>query len=137
MEVLFFLVPIAFVMVAQAIIDHMRLARLSRERGAPNICEFARSFDYRAIDTAIIREVWNEVQQYLGNYHGKPFPLHADDHLAKAYGFSPDDLDEIYWRLADRLGIDVEHPETNPFFNKVTSIRNLVMFLHHQPSIAQ
>jgi len=109
------------------------MKKVATERGNPNICEYARSFDYRNVDTKIMREVWNEVQLNLGNYNGKPFPVKADDMFEKTYSMHPDDLDDIYWSVADRLGIDTEEPENNPYFNKVTSVKNLVLFLHNQP----
>lgn len=117
------------------IIDHYRMKKIAIERGNPNICEYARSFDYRNVDTKIMREVWNEVQLNLGNYNGKPFPVKAEDMFEETYNMHPDDLDDIYWSVADRLGIDTEQPENNPYFNQVTSVKNLVLFLHNQPRI--
>ncbi|WP_133178439.1 hypothetical protein [Shewanella decolorationis] len=119
-----------------AIFDHQRLKRISVERGDPNICEYARSFDYRQVDTKIMREVWNEVQLCLGNFEGKPFPIKADDLFEDTYKMDSDDLDEVYWAVADRLGIDTESPESNPYFDQVTSVKNLVMFLQNQPKVA-
>jgi hypothetical protein len=117
------------------VFDHFRMKTLAQKRGEPNICEYARSFDYRNVDTNVMREVWKEVQDYLGNYNGTPFTVQADDLFKDTYNLHPDDLDEIYWTVADRLGIDTESPEENPYFNQVTSVRNLVMFLHHQPKV--
>jgi hypothetical protein len=135
MEALYIIVPVFFVAVVYAIADNFKLKKILLERGDPNICEYARSFDYRVVDTKIMREVWNEIQQSLGNYNGKPFPIKADDLLYGTYSIDPEDLDEIYWTVADRLGIDTRNPEVNPLFNKVTTVRNLVMFLHHQPKV--
>lgn len=122
--------------IAYGIFDHYRMTKLVRERGDPNICAYARSFDYRNTDTRIMREVWNELQSYLGKYEGKPFPVEADDLFNETYHLDPDDLDEIYWAVADRLGIDTENPESNPYFNQVKSVRNLVLFLQNQPKAA-
>lgn len=113
--------------------DHYRMKKVATERGNPNICEYARSFDYKNVDTKIIREVWNEVQLNLRSYNEKPFPVKADDLFEEKYNLHPDDLDDIYWSVADRLGIDTEKPENNPYFNKVTSVKNLALFLHNQP----
>ena len=133
MEVLYIIALLFLAAASYAIAKHFKLKKLSLERGDANICEYARSFDYRVVDTKIMREVWNEVQQKLGNPNGKPFPIKADDLLEGTYNIDPDDLDEIYWKVADRLGVDTRSPEENPLFNKVSSVRNLVMFLHHQP----
>jgi len=135
MDVLYIISLLFLVASVYAIANYFMLKKLSLERGDANICEYARSFDYRVVDTKIMREVWNEVQQILGSQNGKPFPIKADDLLEKTYNIDPDDLDEIYWKVADRLGIDTQNPEENPLFNKVTSVRNLVMFLHHQPKV--
>lgn len=121
------------VIVLWSITDHYRMKKIATKRDDPNICEYARSFDYRSVDTKIIREVWNEVQLNLGKFNGKPFPVKAEDMFEETYNMHPDDLDEIYWAVADRLGIDTEQPESNPYFNQVTSVKNLVLFLHNQP----
>ena len=112
-----------------------RMKNIASERGESNICKYARSFDYRKIDTEIIREVWNEIRKCLGDYDGRPFPVEADDIFEKTYNLDPDDLDDVYWAVADRLGIDTKNPESNPYWNKVTSVRNLVLFLHNQPRL--
>jgi len=117
------------------IFEHYRMKKIAIERGEPNICEYARSFDYREVDTKIMREVWNELQECLGEYDGKAFPIKADDLFKDTYKLDPDDLDEAYWVVADKLGIDTERPESNPYWNKVTSVKNLVLFLHNQPRL--
>ncbi|GGC03294.1 hypothetical protein GCM10011352_31890 [Marinobacterium zhoushanense] len=133
MEVIYIIGFLMVVGVISYILDYFKMKNLAIDRGEANICEYARSFDFRNVDTKIMREVWNELQNFLGQYNGKPFPLKANDLFDKTYNMDPDDLDDIYWSVADRLGIDTENPETNPYFNKVTSVKNLVLFLHHQP----
>ncbi|MDP2523865.1 hypothetical protein Q8W30_14915 [Neptunomonas phycophila] len=133
MNILLIICTSVLVIVIWMIVDHYRMKKVATERGNPNICEYARSFDYRNVDTKIMREVWNEVQLNLGSYNGKPFPVKSDDMFEETYSMHPDDLDDIYWSVADRLGIDTEKPESNPYFNKVTSVKNLVLFLHNQP----
>lgn len=123
-------------LVIWSVIGHFRMKKVAVERGEPNICEYARSFDYRTIDTKIMREVWNEVQLSLGNYDGKPFPVKAEDIFEETYNMHPDDLDDIYWSVADRLGIETEASESNPYYNQVTSVKNLVLFLHSQPRVS-
>lgn len=127
----------AFVLfiVVSSISDHRRFSKLATDRGDPNICEFARSFNYREIDTKIIREVWNEVQEELGTYDGKEFPVRADDLFEETYRLDSEDLDYAYWAIADRLGISTDNPESNPYWNRVASVESLVLFLHHQPRV--
>lgn len=135
MEVIY-IIAAAFVFGAiSMILGHRRMKKIAIDRGEPNICEFARSFDYRNVDTKIIREVWNELQKCLGKYDGKPFPVKAEDLFEDTYELDPDDLDDVYWAVADRLGIETENPENNPFRNQVTTVKNLVLFLHNQPRV--
>ncbi|MBU2707195.1 hypothetical protein KCM76_14455 [Zooshikella marina] len=133
--VIFYITGVLILVAIYIFIDHCRMKKISHERGEPNICEYARSFDFRNVDTKIIREVWSEIQLSLGNYNGRPFPVKADDTFDSIYKMDPDDLDDIYWSVADRLGIDTENPEGNPYFNQIRSVRDLVMFLNHQPRI--
>ena len=132
MEAMYLIALLVIVGVTYGIYDHYRMRKIVRARGEPNICAYARSFDYRNTDTKIMREVWNELQLYLGEYDGKSFPVEADDLFTDTYHLDPDDLDEIYCAVADRLGIDTENPESNPYFNQVKSVKNLVLFLHNQ-----
>ncbi|MET1257046.1 hypothetical protein [Aliikangiella maris] len=132
MDILYIILAFVFVGVMVSIIDKKRMTKIALERGEPNICEYARSFDYRKVDTKIMREVWNEVQECLGKYNDKYFPVKADDVFEDVYKIDTEELDYIYWAVADRLGIDTEEPESNPYFNKVTTVKNLVLFLHHQ-----
>lgn len=135
MEILLIIIGLIIAGAIYTIIEHRRMKKIAVERGEPNICEYARSFDYREIDTKILREVWNELQECLGKLEGKPFPIKADDMFKDTYNLDPDDLDEVYWAVADKLGIDTENPENNPYWNKVTSVKNLVLFLHNQPRL--
>ena len=123
METIFIIIGIIILGVIYTFFDHQRMKKIAIERGEPNICEYARSFDYRDVDTKILREVWNELQDCLGKYDGNSFPIQADDLFDSTYKIDPDDLDEAYWAVADRLGIDTEKPEGNPYWNKVTSVK--------------
>ncbi|WP_415898180.1 hypothetical protein [Neptuniibacter sp. QD57_21] len=133
MEALYIIVAIIILMLILGVLEHFRMKRLSNERGEADICEYARSFEYRSVDTKIMREVWNELHLWLGKYNGKPFPIETEDTFDSTYNMDPDDLDDIYLAVAERLGIYTDSPEKNPYFDKVTSVKNLVLFLHHQP----
>ena len=135
MNILHIVLILILVTVIWMIIDHQRMKKIAVERGDPNICEYARSFDYRNVDTKIMREVWNELQLNLGNYNGKPFPIKAEDIFKETYHLDPDDLDDIYLSVADCLGIDTANPQSNPYFNQVNNVKNLVLFLHNQPRV--
>lgn len=118
--------------IIDTIFEHRRMKKIAIRRGKPSICKFARDFDYRAIDTKIIREVWNETQLWLGEFDGENFPILSGDSFEKTYRMDEDDLDDIYWDVSDRLGISTENVEVNPFYERVNSVEDLVLFIHHQ-----
>lgn len=124
---------VIFLIVAGMFIEHRRMKKIALERGKPNICKFAREFDYRNIDTQILREVWNELQLTIGEFEGEAFPIEANDFFESTYHLDEDDLDDVYWSVCDRLGIETENAEKNPYFEKVTSVKTLVLFIHNQP----
>ncbi len=135
MNIFLIIIAVILFLVVSAYFDHRRMKKIRMKRGEENICKFARDFDYRSIDTKIMREVWNEVQLTLGKFEGKPFPVQSEDLFEQTYKMDHDDLDDIYWTVADKLGIETENTEENPYYEKVTSVKNLVLFLHNQPRI--
>lgn len=91
------------------------------------ICHFARAFQRRTVDTWILRATY----QQLSESHGKP--IRADDHL-----FDLLDAEEVEFEVlevADRRGRSLDHPEANPFHEGLTTVRDLVLFLNHQPML--
>lgn len=91
------------------------------------ICHFARAFERRAVDTWILRATYEQ----LSESHGKP--IRADDDL-----FDLVDAEEVDFEVlevADRCGRSLDHPEANPFHEGLTTVRDLVQFLNHQPML--
>lgn len=91
------------------------------------ICHFARAFERRAVDTWILRATYEQ----LSESHGKP--IRADDDL-----FDLLDVEEVEFEVlevAERCGRSVDHPEANPFHEGLTTVRDLVLFLNHQPML--
>lgn len=89
------------------------------------ICHFARAFERRAVDTWILRATYEQ----LSESHGEP--IRADDRL-----FDLLDAEEIDFEaaeLADRCGRSLDHAEANPFYGSISTVRDLVQFLNHQP----
>lgn len=111
----------------------MRALALGRKKST--ICLYARSFDYRNVDTRIMREVYNQVQAWAGKYEDIPFSVEADDCFDSVYKMDPEDLDEMCIDIAKKLGISIESSEDNPFWNKVATVKDLVLFLHNQPKV--
>ncbi len=123
---------VLFFIIVSSIFEYRRLRKIALERGDPNICQFVRDFDYRKIDTKIIREVWNETQLTLGKFKGERFPVQSSDRFEETYRMDEDDLDDIYWDVSDRLNISTESFEVNPYYERVHSVKDLVLFIHHQ-----
>jgi hypothetical protein len=110
-----------------------RLAALASQRAGESICEFARSFDTRTIDTRVIRAVYEELQKELHNIHPS-FPIRASDFLLEDLLLDPDDLDlTLGPDIAKRTGRSLMYTSENPYFDKVRTVSDLVMFFDAQP----
>lgn len=133
MVTLYIIIGLVILMVAGSMYHHYRMKKIASKRGAADICAYVRSFDYRNVDTKIMREVFNKVQEWAGEYEGKPFPVQAEDSFDDIYQMDPDDLDDIFMEVAGELGINTERTEDNPYCDKVKSVKELVLFLHNQP----
>ncbi|MBK8188117.1 MAG: hypothetical protein IPK77_13205 [Cellvibrio sp.] len=115
--------------------NHRRMRSIALNRKNSTICAYAKSFDYRNVDTKIMREVYNHVQAWAGKYEGANFPVEANDCFNEIYKMDLEDLDDIYFEIAEKLGISTDNPESNPYWNQVTTVKNLVLFLHNQPKL--
>ena len=116
-------------------LQERHFAQLMQERVGESICQFARSFDCRGVDTWVVRAVYEEVQSGLPGRAG-PFPVRAGDRLLKDLRFDDDDLDlSLVPDIAQRAGRDLSSTQGNPFYGKVTTVGDLVHFLNAQPRI--
>jgi hypothetical protein len=110
---------------------HIRRMAVGRE--GESTCTFARSFDYRNMDTWIIRAVYEELQPYCTSGQHS-FPLRATDRLEEDLGVDSEDLVfDILPDIAHRTGRLLVYTNQNPFNGKVVTVRDLVMYLSHQP----
>ncbi len=130
----FFFVLAFFLVLAtiSLIIDYIRFSRLAKERAEFSICQFARSFDYRRVDTKIIRAAYEGLQAWAGGGI-KHFPVMATDDIGKLYGMVDEDLDDFAKELAEKTGRDWDSLEQNPLYGKVITVRDLVLFVNFQP----
>jgi hypothetical protein len=114
--------------------EKRRLAALAATRGGKSICEFARSFDTRAVDTWVIRAVYEELQDLLrSNYPS--FPLRASDRF-EDLGIDDDDLEmDVAAVVAERTGRTLDDADRNPFFKKLRTVADLVMFFDAQARV--
>jgi len=107
-------------------------AKLLEERKGLSICNFAREFNPREVDTWIIRATYEEVQKSICTE--QQIPLKGEDHLFETLKLDEDDLDlDLVEIISQRTGRSLEQYENNPFYGKVTTVRNLVLFLNFQP----
>lgn len=108
-----------------------RLA-VAGSRGNEGICEFARSFDCRAVDTWIVRAVFEELQEELGQV--QPFPLRATDRFVEELHIDLEELEMTHVpAIAARTGRSLERCKSNPYWGQVCTVSDLVHFFNEQP----
>ena len=113
-----------------------KLLALASLREGQTICEFARDFNARAVDTWIIRAVYEQLQGQLKHVH-PTFPVRADDRLKEDLRLDDDDLDmELAKEVEMRTGRPLDDCVGNPYFGKVKTVRDFVLFFQHQPRAA-
>lgn len=109
-----------------------KFAALQEERAEEGICEFARSFERHAVDTWVVRAVYEQMQEYVA-MSGAFVPLRAADNLTELLEVDSDDLDmDLVEEIAQRTGRSLENMEQNPFTGKVETVGDLVHFFNAQ-----
>ena len=109
----------------------MQLLHIAAARPADSICQFARSFDTAVVDTWVIRAVYDSLQQEL-EYAHPAFPVRASDALHELL-FDHDDLDmALAPEIARRCGRTLDASSTNPYYDRVHTVRDLVLFFNAQ-----
>ena len=102
--------------------------RLAAERSGESACSFARSFDFRHTDTAVIRAVYEEVQANVA------FPIRATDRLRDDLRLDDEDLGfDIIPAIARRIGRTLDDYKANPNYEDCVTVAGLVHFLAAQP----
>ncbi|AWF82523.1 hypothetical protein BTJ40_17865 [Microbulbifer sp. A4B17] len=105
--------------------------RLCNSRKGLSICEFAQEFDRKIVDTWIIRAVYEQLQAALPTK--QLVPIQASDELFNTLKLDEDDLDlDLIEEIAQRTGRTLEDYQSNPYYGKVTTARNLVLFFNYQ-----
>jgi len=103
------------------------------QREGLSICDFSKEFDCKQIDTWVIRAVYEQIQENIP--FDKEIPIKGDDNLKDALGFDDDDLDlDLAGQISQRTGRTMEGCEYNPYYGKVNTVRDLVLFFNHQPT---
>ena len=126
---------LALLVAVWSAIDQPKVERhfqsLCKDRSGLSICEFAREFDLKVVDTWIIRAVYEQLQAALPTKEN--VPIKASDSLFDTLMLDEDDLDlDLVEEIAQRTGRSLEGYESNPYYGKVTTARNLVLFFNHQ-----
>ena len=114
------------------------LQTLARSRDGESICEFARDFQRREVDTAIIRAVYETVQASISASHDLiAFPIRGHDRLVEDLHIDPEDTEGcIAPDIADMTGRPIQDASANPFNGRVRTVRELVLFFNAQPLAA-
>lgn len=134
--VLLFIVVIGVMIVIEQRSQRIKLAKLSQERKQLSICEFARSFDYRSIDTWAIRAVYETIQDYVSSPEAS-IPIKAEDDLTDVLEIDDEDLDmDLLVEILQRTGRSMDDTLSNPYFGKVKTVADLVYFVNAQPLVS-
>ena len=128
----FFILAVAFIIWIENWFFDLSLNLKSLEREGEDIGTFARSFDYRNIDTWVIRAVYEAVSQFLSYKDGK-CPVRASDRLLEDIGLDSEELDDIIDEVIYRTGIVDQDWDKNPYYDKLETVRDLVLFFDAQP----
>jgi hypothetical protein len=124
---LFFSIIVGIGHAVSSLLNKRRLQRMIKERKNDSICRFARSFDYRRIDTRIIRAVYEEACDWTS------FPTRISDDFDKDFHMDPEDLEDMAQIIAHRAQRSLDDYKKNPFYGQVNTVKGLVLFFLHQP----
>jgi acyl carrier protein len=109
-----------------------RLVALAESRSGESICEFARSFERKEIDTWVVRAVYEQLQRYLGE--DPSVPIRATDRLKEDLPIDSEDLElDLMAEIAQRTGRSLDNTIANPYYDKVRTVGDLVLFFNAQP----
>jgi len=108
--------------------------KLMFPRSGENICTFRKAFAVRQVDPWIIRAVHEEVSGFIENGKTK-VSIRASDRLLEDLQIDPMDLEDIAETIATRAGYDLADYQKNPFYEKLQTVGDLVMFFAHQRRI--
>jgi len=112
---------------------HYELLINGRENDS--ICTFTRYFEYREIDTWVIRAVYEQLQNYMAPIR-KGFPIHPTDDVFTDLRIDDEDFElDLIEEIAERTGRSLEGSESNEYYGKSDTVENLVYFFNNQPKV--
>jgi hypothetical protein len=105
---------------------------LVESRDGESICEFARSFERHRVDTWVVRAVYEQLQEYLGGIPS--VPILAIDRLKYDLPIDMEDLEmDLIAEISQRTGRSLSNTTSNPYYEKVKTVEDLVLFFNAQP----
>lgn len=112
---------------------NMHFNSLLKDRENDSICTFSRHFEFRQIDTWVIRAVYEQLQSYL-NGENENFPIRATDDVFKDLMIDDEDFEyDLVEEIAQRTGRSLNDADSNPYYGKANIVENLVYFFNEQP----
>ncbi len=110
-----------------------KLSKLALGRENEDIGTFAKAFNYREIDTWVIRAVYEQIQDYLKEDYPN-FPLRPDDKVYDDLILDPDDFDmDILNEISQRTGRSLEKLDKNPYAQSLETVKDVVDMFNSQP----
>ena len=108
---------------------------LLKNRQKDSIGTFSRHFEFRKIDTWVIRAVYEQLQNYLSS-EKENFPIRPSDDIFIDLKIDDEDFEyDLVEEIAQRTGRSLENAESNPYYGKVNIVENLVYFFNEQPKV--
>jgi hypothetical protein len=123
---------VAILVLFGSVREYYRMKKIAKSRGEPDICSYARSFDYRKVDTEIMREVFVSLQDWTGKYNGIDFPVKAEDSFDSIYEMDREDLSYLCVTIAEKLKINLDDVQNNPYWSELNTVKDLVIFFDYQ-----
>ncbi len=62
-------------------------------------------------------------------------PLRPTDDVSKFWRIDPEDLDDIAYRVAHRARRSMDTTKKNPWYDRVFTIEDMILFFEHQPKL--
>jgi len=119
-------------LISPNIIEELNIEKLETERKDEDIGTFARSLDYRNIDTWVIRAVYEEIPSEFG-FKERDILIRASDNLENDLQLDDEDLFYISNRVVARVGLSDKDWEKNPYYDKVETVEDMILFFNAQP----
>lgn len=110
-----------------------RFSKIALNRSGESICSFTRALNFRRIDTWIIRATWEELQKYVTHKSLSAFPIRPTDKIGDDFKIDSEELEDIAERIAQRTTRSLEETDKNPYFGKIETVGDLILFMNNQP----